>query len=92
MGLGPLPLRQYFVLSTLSVRMSPRRQVNRFILEDNFRSLHRDYINRSLLGYVAVFNLLPDWVSDDAEIGGGASVKKIQSNLVALLKSSLEMS
>ena len=90
-GLGPVPLQSFFFLSQSAFRTSPRRHAHRFQLEDTYRSLHRDYLNRSLLGYVAVFNLLPDSIFSCTLTGELASVKTFRSNLVLLLRSCVEM-
>jgi hypothetical protein len=53
---------------------------------DEYRSLHRDYINWSTLGYVSVFNLLPDavFVMEGEKLP--LSVQLFQRNLSHFLK------
>ena len=63
---GPKQLQKLFVLDVSSLRrVSPRHASHRYQVRDNFRCLHRDYINRSTLGYIGVFNLLPEVVFRD---------------------------
>ena len=64
LGLGPRQLQKFFQLShnpepVRSLRYT--RYHDRQVL-DPFRPLHRDYINRSTLGYIAIYNWLPNWV------------------------------
>ena len=60
----------------------PRRrmQVHSKFLNDNFRCLNRDYINRSLVGYIRVYNLLPQ------QIINCTSVPSFQHSLQRFLK------
>ena len=63
LGMGPSQFRQYFVkdLSPAHryVLRTTRSHSNQLL--DPYRALHRDYINRSVLGYIAIYNLLPQW-------------------------------
>ena len=43
-------------------RSSPRRDLHYLQVVDSVRDLHRDYLNRSTFGYVAIFNVLPEIV------------------------------
>ena len=88
--LGPPPLQNFFVLCDLTRRSTPLHQQNRFFLLDSYHRRNRDYVNRSVLGYVSVFTLLPDHVFTD-ETHTTARVKIIQQNLARLLKSCLSL-
>ena len=55
-------------------------------MRDRYRELHRDYINRSTLGYISVFNILPDCVFVVAGEKLPISVKDFQHNLTCLLR------
>ena len=54
---------------------------------DDTRNLGRDYLDRSTLGYVAVFNILPECVFHYDEHELPITVSQFQSNLNVLLKS-----
>ena len=66
--------------------MDPRWHFHRYQLNDTYRALHRDYINRSVLGYVSIFNLLPDvvFVYEDEQIP--ISVQSFQKNRTRFLR------
>ena len=84
---GPKQLQKLFVLDASSLRrVSPRHAVHRFQVRDNYRCLHRDYINRSTFGYVGVFNLLPEVVFYDPEFDVPIPVSNFQKNLTRLIK------
>ena len=55
--LGCQHLHKFFVVDANPPRSHLRR--HSFQLVDPYNDLHRDYINRSVLGYVWVYNLLP---------------------------------
>ena len=63
-GRGPKQLQDMFNFDRNVRRTTPRRRAHRFQIIDATRHLHRDYLNRSTFGYVAVFNLLPDALFD----------------------------
>ena len=67
-------------------RSSPRFGIHRYQVQDNHRELQRDYINRSIFGYIAIFNLLPDvvFLSNDEPVP--ISVQTFQKNLTMLLR------
>ena len=90
-GSGPKPLHKFFIQSQVTSRVSPRRLFNRYSLADPYRPLNRDYINRSVLGYIGIFNLLPDAIFVDARTDHSASIKVFQSNLVCFVKDCTEM-
>ena len=81
-GRGPDHFRSFFQLDPNPPRHSSRlgRPIHKHQLLDPFEALHRDYINRSVLGYIWVYNLLPD------EIVRSTSVKCFQSGLQRILK------
>ena len=83
---GPKKLWKFFALDSTSRRTSPRFSFHRYQVLDSYRELHRDYINRSTLGYVSVFNLLPDacFIMDGEQLP--ISVKTFQQNLTNLLR------
>ena len=83
---GPKQLQKLFVLDCSTRRVSPRSSQHRFQVRDEYRRLHRDYINRSTLGYIGVFNLLPDLVFLDPEYDVPIPVSTFQKNLNTLLK------
>ena len=64
LGLGPHHLRKFFQLDPTQSRSSARIYGNKHSrqLLDPFETLHRDYINRSILGYIWIYNLLPSGV------------------------------
>ena len=83
---GLQQLWKFFKLDSTSRRTSPRWSFHRYQLLDEYRSLHRDYINRSTLGYVSVFNLLPDAVFVMEGETLPLSVQFFQRNLSHFLK------
>ena len=83
---GPSKLWDFFQLDTSARRTSPRWNFHRFRVLDPYRSLQRDYINRSALGFVSLFNLLPDCVFINGEEKLPISVKSFQSKLTSLLR------
>ena len=87
---GPNKLWKFFTLDTVARRSSPRWNFHRYQVADTYRSLHRDYVNRSTLGYVAIFNLLPDvvFVFDDEKLP--ISVQSFQTNLTRLLRVAID--
>ena len=71
------------------MRRSERRHYNRFQLDDRFRELQRDYLNRSTLGYIAVFNMPPDAVFGGCYVGEFITVKEFQHNLMVFLRAAI---
>ena len=79
-GRGPAHFRSFFIRDFSNDRRhTPRRTLHRFQVLDTFRPLQRDYINRSTLGYISVFNLLPEKVFEHEHIGV-ISVSNFQHN------------
>ena len=79
---GPIQFQQLFTIDPAPPRRSQRlghcthdRQVS-----DPYWNLHRDYLNRSVFGYIWVYNRLPAHVVD------AISVKVFQSHLQNMLK------
>jgi len=83
---GPKLLWKFFTLDAGSRRTSPRFSFHKYQVRDRYRELHRDYINRSTLGYISVFNILPDCVFVMAGEKLPISVKDFQHNLTCLLR------
>ena len=84
---GPKQLQQLFRPAAPSfTRSSPRFRTHSFQVEDATRQLHRDYLDRSTFGYVAIFNLLPECVFQSVEYQWPIPVKEFQGNLNKLLK------
>ena len=83
---GPKKLWNLFHLDTQVRRTSPRWQIHRYQARDDYRCLHREYLNRSTFGYVSVFNLLPDAVFVFGDEKLPISVKCFQQNLTRLLR------
>ena len=83
---GPKKLWPFFTLDNTSRRSSPRFSFHRYQVSDRYRELHRDYINRSTLGYISIFNILPDacFVMEGEQLP--ISVKAFQQNLTKLLR------
>ena len=81
-GKGPGHFHFFFQLDPNPPRHSSRlgRPAHDRQLLDPFEALYRDYINRSVLGYIWVYNLLPE------EIIRSTSVKCFQSDLQKMLK------
>ena len=81
LGMGPSQFRLFFVkdLSPAHryVLRGTRSHSNQLL--DPYRALHRDYINRSVLGYIAIYNLLPQWAV------ASESVQIFQSRLQNIL-------
>ena len=61
LGQGPAQLKEFFVLESSSLQrftsLGKRRHGKQ--LRDEYEMLHRDYINRSIFGYIWIYNLLP---------------------------------
>ena len=83
---GPKQLQQLFQRDISSRRSSPRFVCHNFQVIDNTRNLHRDFLDRSTFGYVAIFNLLPQAVFESSEFDQPIPVKEFQRNLNNLLK------
>ena len=83
---GPRKLWPFFTLDNSSRRSSPRFSFHRYQVLDRYRELHRDHINRSTLGYISIFNALPDacFVMEGEQLP--ISVKAFQQNLTRLLR------
>ena len=83
---GPKKLWQFFILDSSNRRCAPRFSFDRYQVCDRYRELHRDDVNRSTLGYISIFNLLPDvcFVMDGEQLP--ISVKAFQQNLTSLLR------
>ena len=84
-GRGPAHFKRFFVRDFNQRRRTPRRSFHRFQVLDSYRSLQRDYINRSTLGYISTFNLLPERVFEHEDLGI-ISVSDFQHNLSSLAK------
>ena len=82
LGQGPAQLRRFFYLDDdpgkYPTRLGVRR--HRFQVQDDYYHLHKDYINRSVFGYIWVYNLLP---FEPAEF---PSVKAFQRKCQDILK------
>ena len=91
MSLNPNDALTVFNLAPLATRrdmaklfqrdMSPRRSSPGFVCHnfqaiDNTRNLHRDFLDRSTFGYVAIFNLLPQAVFQSSEFDQPIPVKE----------------
>ena len=61
-----------------STRLGRRR--HHLQIEDRYESLHRDYINRSIFGYIWIYNLLP------AVVVESVSVKAFQAKCQQIFK------
>ena len=57
---GPPHLQRLFTQVCHYRRSSPRYSMNRFALVDSFNTRCKDYLKYSTLGYIGVFNLIPD--------------------------------
>ena len=62
-----------------SSRLGSQRSRERQVL-DVYSQLHRDYLNRSIFGYIWVYNLLPKWITHTS------NVKAFQSGLQQILR------
>ena len=71
-GEGPKQFHSLFLPETTASRAIPRRRRHGRQLQDPYSQLHRDYLNRSLLGYIWIYNWLPE------QIVASASVKTFQ--------------
>ena len=80
LGCGPAQLRTFFQGGASPSRVGGRSWHHRHV-SDPFSSYDRDYVNRSLVDYIWVYNLLPE------RIVCAASVKEFQSLCNELLKS-----
>ena len=81
LGKGPKHFHSFFVLDNSSQYYGTRsRSRHTRYLRDPYRDMGRDYVNRSLLGYIAVYNLLPDFAIEARD------VKTFQSRLSRILK------
>ena len=58
---GPDQLETFFQFGSPPARLGGHAWHSRH-LRDPYRTLNKDYLNRSLLGYVAIYNLLPERV------------------------------
>ena len=83
---GSKQLQQLFQGESSTRRSSPRFVCHNFQVIDNTRNLHRDFLDRSTFGYVAIFNLLPQAVFESSEFDQPIPVKEFQRNLNNLLK------
>ena len=83
---GPRQLRDLFQLDHSAVRSSPRFVKHLFQVVDATRDLHREYLDRSTFGYVAIFNLLPPVMFHSQEYDQPIPVKEFQRNLTKLLR------
>ena len=83
---GPKQLRELFKLDLVTRRSSPRRELHHLQVVDSVRDLHRDYLNRSTFGYVAIFNVLPEIVFTSSEFEQPIPVKEFQKNLSRLVR------
>ena len=80
-GKGPEHFHSFFVLDNSSQYYGTRsRSPHARYLRDPYRGMGRDYLNRGLLGYIAVYNLLPDFAIEARD------VKTFQSRLSRMLK------
>ena len=78
---GPSQLQDFFIEESVPMRSMSRRPRHDRQLQDLSGPLRRDYLNRSLLGYVWIYNWLPE------KIVTSSSVQKFQSRCQAFLKS-----
>lgn len=76
---GPKQLRELFKLDSVTRRSSPRCELHYFQVVDSVRDLHRDYLNRSTFGYVAIFNVLPEIVFTSSEFEQPMPVKEFKT-------------
>ena len=83
---GPKQLQEFFKLDVVLRRSSPRRELHQYQVVDSVRGLHREYLNRSTFGYVAIFNILPEIVFSSAEFDLPIPVKEFQKNLSRLVR------
>ena len=83
---GPKQLQTFFECDVATRRSSPRFSSHNFQVKDNTRQLHKDFLNRSTFGYVAIFNLLPASVFTSPEYDNIIPVNEFQKNLNRLLK------
>ena len=81
LGLGPQHFKQWFYFDTMERRHSTRlgRRHGRQ-LADPYWQYGREYLNRSLVGYVSVYNLLPE------RIVSATKVKDFQTLLQDMVK------
>ena len=78
LGKGPSVIRPFFLLDPSPPRSAHRRHARQLL--DPYRDMHRGYLNRSVLGHIVVYNLLP------ARVVSETSVKSFQSALASFLK------
>ena len=82
LGKGPTQFRDFFRLDTNScyrrTRQGSRRHHRQ--LEDPYQHFHKDYINRSVFGYIWIYNALPEDVVE------AETVKIFQKRCQLLLK------
>ena len=68
---GPAHFWSMFVLDQdpprTSLRLGSQRSRERQVL-DVYSQLHRDYLNRSIFGYIWVYNLLPKWITHTSNV------------------------
>merc|ERR1712110_444462 len=79
LGKGPPQLIHFFRVDNVPPGLRSARRHNRQVIDD-YERLHRDYINRSVFGYVWVYNLLP------MELVQATSVKIFQQKCHLVLK------
>ena len=70
LGKGPFHLRQFFIRDSNPSRSHPRlsRRRHSFQVLEVYDGLHRDYINRSVFGYIWIYNLLPEEIVDCRDV------------------------
>ena len=79
---GPSQLQSFFVRdptpSSYQTRLGKRRHYLQIL--DSYSSVHKDYLDRSVLGYIWIYNLLPSTVVE------ARSIKTFQQQLHVILK------
>ena len=82
LGQGPFQLQSFFMKDpeppVSKTRLGKRR--HHLQLLDLYSSFHKDYLDRSVLGYIWIYNLLPSAVVE------ARSVKAFQQQLQSILK------
>ena len=84
---GPEVLQKFFSLDSTPPRHSARlgQSTRTHYVKDLYEPLHRDYLNRSVLGYIWVYNLLPDRVVH------ATTTRNFQTVLQSILKTVADM-
>ena len=79
LGKAPLELAQFFTLEPHTARQTRHTRSHSRRVAEVSEQLHRDYLSRSALGYIHVYNSLPDRLVE------APTTKLFQGRLQAIL-------